>query len=113
MIPFFLLPLRLVKKLTVIGIIGNTHGVSSARNPPSMPAIKIPQKERSAVEPEPSSEIPHPGSSVPSAGILEVVIAGVSNGGTCTAGFNESVTGVFSTIKTSGDFPNLKTKGVS
>src|SRR5687768_9498437 len=32
-----------VKKLTVIGIIGKTHGVSSASHPPRNPAINNPQ----------------------------------------------------------------------
>ena len=33
--------LRLVKKLTVIGIIGNTQGVSNAENPAKQPNKKI------------------------------------------------------------------------
>ena len=33
--------LRLRKKLTVIGIIGHTHGVSSANSPPARPAKKM------------------------------------------------------------------------
>ena len=45
--PFFSLglPPFLVKKLTVSGIIGNTHGVSSANNPPKNPSPKIFQSE--------------------------------------------------------------------
>ena len=43
--PLRLLPLRLVKKLTVIGIMGNTHGVSKAANPPRKPARKITHKD--------------------------------------------------------------------
>ena len=33
--------LRLRKKLTVMGMIGHTHGVSSARKPPTIPARKM------------------------------------------------------------------------
>ena len=39
--------LRLRKKLTVIGMIGHTHGVSSARNPPTNPAKKIYKSDES------------------------------------------------------------------
>ena len=41
MIPFLLLPDCFVKKVTVIGIIGNTHGVKSAANPHAKPVKKI------------------------------------------------------------------------
>ena len=37
-----------VKNETVIGIIGNTQGVSKAANPPIKPAIKMPQKDFSS-----------------------------------------------------------------
>src|SRR5688572_10787191 len=40
-IPFALVLLLLVKKLTVMGTIGNTHGVNNAASPPKKPAIKI------------------------------------------------------------------------
>ncbi len=37
-----------VKKLTVIGIIGNTHGVKSAAKPPKKLKIKIVRRPRDA-----------------------------------------------------------------
>ena len=40
--PFFLD--SLVKKLTVSGIIGNTHGVNRAKNPPKNPNMNIKNK---------------------------------------------------------------------
>ena len=40
-IPFFLFLDCLVKKETVKGIIGNTHGVNKANNPPTNPNKKI------------------------------------------------------------------------
>ena len=40
-IPFARVLLFLVKKLTVIGIIGNTHGVSNAAKPPKKPVMKM------------------------------------------------------------------------
>ena len=39
--PFFLSPERLRKKLTVIGMMGHTQGVTSATSPPSSPNRKI------------------------------------------------------------------------
>ncbi len=40
--PFFLsLPARFKKKLTVMGMMGHTHGVNSANNPPAIPIRKI------------------------------------------------------------------------
>ena len=36
-------PAFLVKKLTVSGIMGNTHGVSNAKSPPRNPKPKIRQ----------------------------------------------------------------------
>ena len=41
LIPFAFVLLLLVKKLTVIGIIGKTQGVSKAAKPPKKPAMKI------------------------------------------------------------------------
>ena len=41
--------LRLRKKDTVIGMMGHTQGVSSARNPPSSPARKMYSSESSGV----------------------------------------------------------------
>ena len=54
-IPFFLSSLaRFKKKLTVIGIIGHTHGVRSAIKPPRIPRMNIFQREFSeSVSPEP------------------------------------------------------------
>lgn len=46
-IPFALFLLCLVKKLTVRGIIGNTHGVNNAANPDKNAIIKIVQRLRS------------------------------------------------------------------
>ena len=46
--------LRFRKKLTVIGIIGHTHGVARATSPPKKPSRKIVRRERSA-PPCPSS----------------------------------------------------------
>ena len=46
----FLSLLRFRKKLTVIGIIGHTHGVNKASNPPMNPAKKIYIQERSCCE---------------------------------------------------------------
>ena len=43
-IPFARLGLRFVKKLTVSGIIGNTHGVSNARKPPRNASKKVVHK---------------------------------------------------------------------
>ena len=43
--PFFLFSLPLVKKLTVIGIIGKTHGVNKATKPPKNAKKNIPQPE--------------------------------------------------------------------
>ena len=40
-IPFFLVPERFVKKETVSGINGKTHGVISAIKPPTKPKRKI------------------------------------------------------------------------
>ena len=37
------------KKLTVIGIIGQTHGVSKAKRPPKKPLRRIIQREVSVV----------------------------------------------------------------
>lgn len=37
-------PLPLVKKLTVSGIMGKTHGVTSASNPPSIPPKNKPNQ---------------------------------------------------------------------
>ena len=42
--PAALLFLCLVKKLTVIGIIGNTHGVNKAAKPEKNAIMKIPNK---------------------------------------------------------------------
>ena len=42
--PIALFLLCLVKKLTVMGIIGNTHGVSKAAKPPRKAKIKIDHK---------------------------------------------------------------------
>ena len=39
--PLVLSFVRFRKKLTVIGMIGHTHGVSNAKNPPTIPAKKI------------------------------------------------------------------------
>src|SRR6185369_7995615 len=47
-IPAAFVLLCLVKKLTVIGIIGNTQGVSKAKRPPKKPAINNPNKVLSA-----------------------------------------------------------------
>ena len=38
-------PPRLIKKLTVIGIIGHTHGVKIASKPPSNPITNIHQMD--------------------------------------------------------------------
>ena len=38
-------PPRLMKKLTVIGMIGHTHGVKIANKPPSNPMAKIHQMD--------------------------------------------------------------------
>ena len=40
-IPFFLSLLRFKKKLTVMGMIGQTQGVNKASNPPINPAKKM------------------------------------------------------------------------
>ena len=39
--PFFLSLVRFKKKLTVIGMIGQTHGVNKAKSPPMRPVKKI------------------------------------------------------------------------
>ena len=38
-------PPRLMKKLTVIGMIGHTHGVKMANRPPSKPMRKMTQRD--------------------------------------------------------------------
>ena len=38
-------PPRLIKKLTVIGMIGHTHGVKIANKPPSKPITNIHQMD--------------------------------------------------------------------
>lgn len=38
-------PPRLMKKLTVIGMIGHTHGVKIANRPPSKPMRKMTQRD--------------------------------------------------------------------
>ena len=82
-IPFLLLPLLLVKKLTVIGIIGNTQGVSRAKKPPSIPAIKIPRILESI--PSSSDSVPpHPGSNLVN-GSSEIDAFSVSAGITTSA----------------------------
>jgi hypothetical protein len=43
--------LRFVKKLTVIGIIEYTHGVSNANSPPANAVINIHHSDRLAVKP--------------------------------------------------------------
>ena len=47
--PFFLSPERFKKNDNVIGMIGQTHGVNKATNPPSKPKIKIVHNEESVV----------------------------------------------------------------
>ena len=52
LIPFFLSFLaRLRKKLTVIGMMGHTHGVNSATSPPSNPSRKMYHNERLPLPP--------------------------------------------------------------
>jgi len=51
--PSLLLSDRFIKKLTVIGIIGQTQGVSKAKNPPSKPARKISHSDVAPEVPSP------------------------------------------------------------
>ena len=44
-------PPRLIKKLTVIGMIGHTHGVKIANKPPSKPITNIHQMEDPSISP--------------------------------------------------------------
>ena len=106
LIPLALVGLLFVKKLTVKGIIGNTHGVNRANNPPTIPAINIPQMLLSLCSPV--TPLLQPGSnmltSFDGSGILPTDAGITVVAVLLTVGVSE-IAGVVATVSTSSSTP--------